>query len=224
MEKRMEAIIDLCQTLPVTVDVGCDHGYVGLELLRSDKTNHLIACDISKPSLQKAINLLNDNGFTERFSARVGDGLSVINKGEKIDQVVIAGMGGMEIIHILKEFNKPNAIRNLVLQPMNQILQLREFLCTNGYEITRDLIIKEGDKFYHILSVRAGHQELSELELGFGAIYLDRKSKDFADWLKQKEKKTKAILKQMPKDNQKYDYFKHWLLNMKAIKQTLTEL
>ena len=102
MEKRMEAIIDLCQTLPVTVDVGCDHGYVGLELLRSDKTNHLIACDISKPSLQKAINLLNDNGFTERFSARVGDGLSVINKGEKIDQVVIAGMGGMEIIHILQ--------------------------------------------------------------------------------------------------------------------------
>lgn len=221
MEKRMQTILDLCQKLPITADVGCDHGYISLELLKQNKTDYIIATDISKPSLQKAIDLLNQKGFKDKFCARVGDGLSVIKSDESIDQVVIAGMGGQEIIHILQEFKGKNMLKNIVLQPMNQIKQLREYLTDNGFKINRDIIVKEGEKFYHILGVNLGRQKLNMLELGFGANIEDCKTEDFKLWLKQKQFKIKRILKGMPKDNPKAEMFEKWLKNMEQIKQII---
>ncbi len=221
MEKRMETILKFCESRPVTVDVGCDHGYIGLALLRNKITNHLIATDISEKSLQKAVDLFAEHNLQEFASTRVGDGLSVIKDDEKIDQVIIAGIGGLEIQHIIKDFKGSKKIKNWVLQPMNEIQSLREFLNRNGFTIKQDVVVKEDEKFYHILSVCAGKQDLTEIQKSFGANIESYNTVEYKLWLIQKCKKIEEILKNLPKNNEKIKYFSNCLKNANKIKEQI---
>ena len=81
-------------------DIGCDHGYVCIELIKNNKVKKAIASDISYPSLKKTIDFVKVNNIDDRIETRVGDGLDVLNKDE-VDAVIVAGMGGVLISDIL---------------------------------------------------------------------------------------------------------------------------
>lgn len=108
-------------------DVGCDHGKVSMACLLSGKVEKVIACDISSKSLQKAIDLAEKLNV-KNIEFRVGNGLQVISDGE-VDCVVIAGMGGIEIMNILSHI--PNGVKILVLSPHRNTIELRDFLQRN---------------------------------------------------------------------------------------------
>lgn len=42
----------------------------------------------------------------------------------------------------------------LILQPMVAAVELREFLCENGYDIFKEYLAREESKFYNILCVK----------------------------------------------------------------------
>ena len=144
--KRLTAVVDEVQGKSLA-DVGCDHGKVSVECLLRGKVERVIACDVSPKSLQKAVDLaksLQVGGI----EFRVGDGLQVINDSE-VDCVVIAGMGGMEIMSILSHV--PQGIKRLVLSPHRNAIELRRFLSERGIYIAKDFIIKDGAKFYDVI-------------------------------------------------------------------------
>ena len=55
LSTRLEHIVKLCDTVKCTADIGCDHGFVTAELILSNKSDRVIATDISSRSLDKAI-------------------------------------------------------------------------------------------------------------------------------------------------------------------------
>ncbi len=90
-------------------DVGTDHGFLPLYLWQNEISPEVVMCDISEPSLQKAIDaaaqLLEDGDRVPDMSGkgikyRAGDGLQVLEDGE-VDAVAIAGMGGVLITEIM---------------------------------------------------------------------------------------------------------------------------
>jgi hypothetical protein len=101
--------------------------------------------DISAKSLQKAVSLLKKYIDGGRCNYICTDGLNGVD--ENCDLVLIAGMGGEEIIKILREAFIP---KNFVFQPMKNAPLLREFLLQNGCNIECDDIFKDG-KFYFII-------------------------------------------------------------------------
>jgi tRNA (adenine22-N1)-methyltransferase len=150
-----------CQTF---ADVGCDHGYCTQYMLKNDLCKTAIITDISAKSLQKAQNLLS--GFIEegRCKAVCCDGLSGVDVN--VDQVLIAGMGGEEIIKILTNSFIP---KSFVFQPMKNPARLRRFLLDNGCKITYDDIFWDG-KFYFIIKGEncGGTLPYTQAELEFG--------------------------------------------------------
>ncbi len=218
LTKRQKAILSVCKKSEVTVDVGCDHGYIGTTLLKTNKTKFLIATDISAPSVQKTEKLLKENNLLGYASIRVGDGLTTIKEDEKPDQVIIAGMGGKEIVHILSSFKNTNKIKHFVFQPMNELVFMRNYLSQNQIKIQKDIVFFD-KKFYHIITASQGNSPISPFKQKWGAKTKDR-NKDYFLWINQKEEKIKKILSGIKSTNEKYKLFKSCLDDIKKIKAT----
>ena len=155
------SLIDPCKTF---ADIGCDHGYCTEEVLKSGKANSAIIADVSKKSLQKAETLLADYVKAGVVRSVCCDGLAEIPPDT--DQILIAGMGGMEIIKILKEGFIP---RKFVFQPMKNAPALRGFLLQNGCKIVKDDVFFDGNYYFVIKGEReGGTKPYLPLETEFG--------------------------------------------------------
>ncbi len=218
---RQQTLVDISKKSNLTIDVGCDHGYVGFGLLESKKTKFLIASDISKKCAQKTEKLLKEKNLEKFAFVRVGDGI-VAKPNEKIDQVVVAGMGGKEIVHILTNF-KPKTDVHFVLQPMKELVFLRKFLSENGFKILKDFVLKDKQKFYHMITAKIGNQTLSKTKQRWGAKpHLN--NVDFFEWINQKEQKIKNILSNLPQNSTKEKDFVRCLKEIEKLKSKRSKL
>lgn len=184
--KRIRAIATLINDKDKTVaDIGTDHGYLTKVLIEENRAKAVIATDISKASLEKTANLAKKYGFLDKILLKVGDGLKILNKGEA-QIVVIAGMGGNEIIKILEE-NTDKTFDKFIFQPMQNTINLREYLIKHNYEILKDFIVKDRKKFYNTIVARfsTNKQNLSKKQIEFGLTNLDLKGNDFIEYLSE---------------------------------------
>lgn len=153
--------IDKCETF---ADVGCDHGFCTQYALNNGLCKTAYITDISEKSLEKAKKLLKDYIEKGKCVPVCCDGLAGVPKD--IDQVLIAGMGGNEIIKIFKEGFVP---RKFILQPMKNARLVREFLIEKGCKITYDGIFKDQKFYFLIKGEREGTtQNYTPCRLQFG--------------------------------------------------------
>lgn len=161
---RIEVI---CAHLPacrVFADVGCDHGYCTQYALRRGLCERAYPCDVSAACLKKAETLLAEEIAAGRCFPVCCDGLDGLP--EPPDCVLIAGMGGEEIVSILSRRERLPA--KFVLQPMKNAEKVRAFLVERGAGIGRDMTFRDG-KFYDIITgTREGGTRYSAFELRYG--------------------------------------------------------
>lgn len=153
---RLKYIIDSIDYYEKVADIGTDHGYVSVELIKRNKASFVIASDISKPSLQKAINYIKLNNLENKIQTRCGDGIKILKKDE-VDALVIAGMGGILISEIIKDSYDEkfeNKIPVFILQPVQQQKDLRYFLYNNNFNIFKEDIIIDMEKVYHVIKAK----------------------------------------------------------------------
>ena len=124
-------------------DVGTDHGKLPVAALLSGRASSAIAIDISASSLAKARLLAESENVPLRCIC--GDGLTPLRKGET-DVVVIAGMGGAEIVRILE--NAPCTFSRYLLLPHRDAPMVRGYLREKNARILRDVVVREGRHFY----------------------------------------------------------------------------
>ncbi|MBR2623110.1 MAG: tRNA (adenine(22)-N(1))-methyltransferase TrmK [Clostridia bacterium] len=99
--KRIDTLCSLLVKAETFADVGCDHGYCSEYMLKNDLCERAILSDISKGSLAKAETLLAPYIRQGRATSVLGDGFLGVPKD--VDEVLIAGMGGSEIVSILSD-------------------------------------------------------------------------------------------------------------------------
>lgn len=155
--KRIEKICEFINKKQI-LEIGCDHAYITKNLFLQKKINYAYLIDISLKCLEKAKITLKKYPENTYFSVKNGfNGIKndfIYFKTPKTSQiqVVIAGMGGQEIIKILQQ-DESEFFNNFVLQPQKNIYELRKFLIENNYKIMQDEVVKEGKFFYFVLKV-----------------------------------------------------------------------
>ena len=175
--KRIETLCSLLTAAEIFADVGCDHGYCTEYMLKSGLCKKAVFSDISRGSLKKAETLLAPYIAEGRARAVLGDGLCGVP--DTADEVLIAGMGGREII---------------VLQPMHDAEKLRRYLLSSGAYLERDFTFRDG-KFYDVIRgrrLRAGEeaQRYTDAQFRFGRENLSKRPQAF---LERTEKQLKEI-------------------------------
>lgn len=146
MTDRIFKLCSYLQKCSTFADVGCDHGYCALYALENSLCEKAVVSDVSAKCLNKAERLLKDFIKEGKCTSVCCFGLEKIDPSTEL--TLIAGMGGMEIVSVLKSAYIP---RNFVLQPMKNVREVREFLLQSGAEITRDDLFSSGGKFYFVL-------------------------------------------------------------------------
>ncbi len=169
MNARLQAIANLIESEVVMADVGTDHAYLPIDLIKNGRISRAIASDIGQGPLATARANVTANGLNEQIELRLGSGLAPYQLAE-VDIFVIAGMGGHTIADILlADASKARAANYLILQPMQHRPFLRQYLYEHDYHIVCEVIAREGSKYYHILKVVAqSTPKPSEFDLTFG--------------------------------------------------------
>lgn len=184
LSKRLRAIVNFCDKNKIIADIGTDHGFVPNFLYEEDINRKIIATDISLNSLNKAIEFTELRGNKGKIENIVCNGLEKI---PPVDQIIIAGMGGILISKILdRDFEKARQAEKLILQPMQQVDYLRKFLYDKGFKILDEKIVFEDNKFFHIIvaNYKAIKEEYRDIDLKVSKLLRNRKDKDLIEFLK----------------------------------------
>jgi tRNA A22 N-methylase len=117
------------------------------------------------------------------FRAICTNGLKDYNSIDNIDECVISGMGGFEIIKIIS--NSPININTYILSPQHNIIDVKKFMIENNYFITYDKVIKDENKFYNIIKCEKTNvvKKINEFDLYFGKNNFEGSLSDFEDYL-----------------------------------------
>ncbi len=136
----------------ISADVGTDHAYLPVFLVKNGISKRAVACDIKDGPLEAAKTTVLSNGLSDKITIVKSDGLDSVVTDE-ITDVIIAGMGGEMISDIISRCNylKTNKT-NLVLQPMTKPHLLRRFLCDNGFYIKNESAVSSGVFCYTVIN------------------------------------------------------------------------
>ncbi|MCI5857378.1 MAG: class I SAM-dependent methyltransferase [Agathobacter sp.] len=153
LSKRMETIASMITPGGVLADVGTDHGYIPIYQVQLHRNPHAIAMDLRKGPLERAREHIGQYGLTGQIETRLSDGVAALKPGEA-DSIVIAGMGGELILHILGEGETVcRQAKELILQPQSEIAAVRRCLREQGYCINAEDMVVEDGKYYPMMRV-----------------------------------------------------------------------
>ncbi len=176
MTERLTIIFNHIKKCKTFADIGCDHGYISLAMLKENKAEKVVFSDISEKCLEKATALLLPFIKDNRALGVVSDGF---NKIGKVDSALIAGMGGEEIVSII---NSAEVLpETLIVQPMKNADRVRSTLIKKGYKIEKDFTFKSQGKFYDLIVANVGNDFYTQLELEFGRTNLTEKPCAFVE-------------------------------------------
>lgn len=154
ISNRLVQIIDIIPKCEILSDIGTDHAFVPIEVIKKKKAKKAIASDVRSGPLNIAKKNITKNNLLQYIEIRQGSGIRTIGD-EELDTVVIAGMGGILIKDILEEcLSKAKKFNHLILQPMNSSECVREYLYENGFQILNEVLLKEDRRIYNIMVIR----------------------------------------------------------------------
>ena len=177
-------------------DIGSDHGYLPVALMRRGMIAAAVAGEVAITPFHAAQRTVRDNGLEQHITVRLANGLAAIDLLDGITAISICGMGGETIREIL-ESGKAHlgGHERLILQPNGGEQPLRQWLMDNGYAILREELLQENRFYYEIIvAERVGPVVYSAEELYFGPLQLQARSPQFlAKWQRMLCQKHKTL-------------------------------
>ena len=211
LSNRLQLVADFVTEGNIMADIGTDHGYVPVYLVKNNLIPKAYAMDIGKGPLERAEEHVLEYGVADKVELRLSDGLAKLNEGEA-DTVLIAGMGGGLIVDILeKGKNVLTQVKEIILSPHSEWELVREYMVKEGYIITREEMIIDSGKYYVVMKWQKkdeafSRKEYTKEELVYGRLLLFNKDEILKEYLlKEKENYHKIIksLETYGKDNSK---------------------
>lgn len=158
LSKRLMTVANCVTKGNRVADIGCDHAYTSIYLIKEQIATHVIAMDINKGPLERANANIRGYRMQEQIETRQSNGAKGLQVGE-VDTLLISGMGGALMVNILSERKDVFfGCREVVLQPQSEIHLIRRFLHDNGWSIQMEEMLKEDGKYYVIIKAVPGQE------------------------------------------------------------------
>ena len=214
LSKRLTAVASLVTEGASVADIGTDHGYVPIYLVKEGIIKKAIAMDINKGPLERARMHIVGYGLKDKIETRLSDGLKNLIPGDA-DTMIAAGMGGALVIKILEEGSMiVDSLKECILQPQSEISRVRKYLAGNNLVIQDEDMVEEDTKFYPMMKVVHGVPEhYEEYEYIYGKKLLEKRHPVLKKYLLREQSIQESIVRQLTarKDSE-------------SVKQRLSEL
>ena len=204
---RLEKIASLITKRASVADIGTDHGYLPIYLVKTGKADRVIACDLRKKPLEKAVKNAEGANVSDCIDFRLSDGLEALEAGEA-ETLVICGMGGFAIQKILKNGLDSGRIpvgTDCVLSPHTDRESLSRFLYEKGFKIDEEILLHEKAAYYILwkCTFDGAGREGSPADHAYGALLLESKEPELKSYLLREEELLSGVLlelKDLPPD------------------------
>lgn len=212
LSKRLKTIALLIPKKELVIDIGCDHALLDIYLSLYNE-NICIASDISEKALLMAKKNITKYHLEDKIKVIKSDGTSSINI-DKNYNLVIAGMGTISILNIIKNSNY-KYINSLIIQSNNDLYNLRREINDIGFIIDDEVVIKDKNIYYVIIKFIKGKKVYDNKELMFGPILLKKKdnmTNNYFDYIYNKNLK---IINQIKNSSEKEKFIEqnNWIIN-----------
>lgn len=224
MTPRLLTVAKMVKNSDSVADIGTDHAYVPVYLVKNGIIKSSLAMDINEGPLKKADENIRKFSLSDKIKTRLSDGMQKLDNKEA-DTVIIAGMGGILINRILEQDkDRLTDVKNYILQPMTAIAETREYLEKNGFVITDEKLVKEDDKIYTVISASYGEMIIKD-EIGYhiGECLIKNKDEVLPEFLEGKIYEYEKAVASMKNANseetlKKKEHFEYLLKEFKRIK------
>lgn len=201
LSKRLMAVAGLVKQGDRPADIGCDHGYVSIYLVKEKVCATMLAMDINKGPLLRAKENIEKEGLSPYIETRLSDGADALSEGEA-DTLICAGMGGKLTIHIVKEaLKRLTCIKNLILQPQSEIWLVRQYLLEQQFLIVKEEMVYDDGKYYPMMRAEKQPEPVSFVytneEACYGPLLLRKKHPVLLDYLKWEQKTITETINQL---------------------------
>ena len=188
---RLASAAKLVRQGAYLADIGTDHAYLPIFLLKSGKIERALCSDVNEGPLLSAKRNALEAGLSDKVEFTLADGLDAAATLGLTD-IAICGMGGELIADIIDRapFVRTEGVR-LILQPMTKQAHLRRYLARCGFAVREEIYSAEADKFYLCLCAEYTGEcrEISDLEAELGLIDRDASpSYELSGYLRQRER------------------------------------
>ena len=195
LSKRLTTIASLVPAGSRVADVGTDHGYTPIYLVKNGIAVSAIAMDVRKGPLSRAAEHVQEYGLEDKIQLRLSDGLDELRAGEA-DAVIISGLGGPLMIDMLTRGHEvAQTVDTFVLSPQSDIPGVRVYLREHGYRIDKELFFKDEGKYYTVMVVTHGEsQPVRYIDDLFGKELLDSADPTLKEYLEKEQARYRQLI------------------------------
>lgn len=162
LSDRLQAVANMVTPGNIVADVGCDHAYISIYLIKNKVSDKVIAMDVNEGPLNIARRNISREGYEDKIETRLSDGIEKLLESEA-DTIIIAGMGGGLTCKILKDSSdKLHRIEELILQPQSEIDLVRKLLKKLNFVIVKEKMLIDDGKYYVVIKAVNYSEENSE--------------------------------------------------------------
>ena len=193
ISKRLKIIHDMVPK-SVVADIGSDHGKLMIALIESKTIAKGYAVENKEGPFERLKNSLTKSGVIDKVTPLFSDGIKDLPSDTKT--VIIAGMGGLNIVNILKSHREKLVhVETIIIDAHNAVPEARKEICQLGYAIADEKIVKEDNIFYEIIKfIKADSAIISDEDMEFGPILRKEKSATFKEKYQNRIDEIDAIL------------------------------
>ncbi|MCJ7841859.1 tRNA (adenine(22)-N(1))-methyltransferase TrmK [Lederbergia sp. NSJ-179] len=208
LSKRLETVVSFIEPGMNIADIGSDHAYLPCYAVRKGLACSAIAGEVAAGPYQSARKQVKAAKLADKIDVRKGDGLAVLHLSDKVDCVIIAGMGGALMTEILTAGkHKLSSVSRLILQPNIAAEKVRKWLYEQNWQLIDERLIEEDEKYYEILVAEQGNPALPYTditkELLLGPFLLKNKEKNFREKWRAELQIWEKILQELNKAENK---------------------
>ena len=203
ISKRIRTIASMIDNDKKVIDIGCDHAFLAISLRKNGHTGEILCTDLRRGPVEKAKENLALYGYDD-IEVIQTPGVQGITF--EADVAVMAGMGYKTVSQILDDdrdyfYN----CEKIIIQVNHSNDHLRRWLFANDFKITDEIMIRDYKKYYEILTVENGKQDLTEDEILYGPVLLKKRSPEFIAFYEEKRDRLDQVMSELGPEHPDYD-------------------
>ncbi|CAI8762308.1 tRNA (adenine22-N1)-methyltransferase [Pseudomonas sp. IT-P12] len=196
LSRRLERVAAHVPAGARLADIGSDHGYLPVALIRRGAITAAVAGEVAVTPFRAAERTVRENDLEPWISVRLANGLAAIEPADAITVITLCGMGGETIRDILDSGKAClSGLERLILQPNGGEQPLRQWLMNHGYRILFEEVLRENRFDYEIIVAERGEAvHYTAEQLYFGPVQLQARSPAFLDkWQRLLREKQRTL-------------------------------
>ena len=192
--RRLAKIASMIKKGMITADIGTDHAFLPIMLVRDGICEKVYACDVAEGPLQAARTNIAARGMQDCITAILTDGLQDVPQDTQC--AVIAGMGFQTAKGILERAqSRLDDLKQIIVEVNRDTVSMRRWISDHGYTIVNETYVNDRGHDYVTIDFNTEkHEPYRIQDLVLGPVLKTEGKQEYAEFLKRRAEKIRQIL------------------------------